>query len=270
MRRIILAIPIACACLGLSRQSSDSTPKTFWKLTWRDEFSDASLDLSKWSFVTGGNGFGNHELETYTGRPSNVYLDNGMLVIKALREEHTGADGISRPYTSGRLTTRGRFAQACGRFEARIQIPYGQGIWPAFWMMGDGNAQWPDRGEIDIMEHIGREPETVHGTIHGPGYSGSHGIGAPFSLPHGRKFADEFHVFAVEWEPQSIRWFVDDRLYQTTTPADLPPGTKWVYDHPFYLLLNLAIGGDWPGNPDETTVFPQMMRVDYVRVYQRR
>ena len=270
MRRFVLAVPVVCVAFALARQSSDPAANPTWKLTWQDEFSGSRLDLSKWSFVTGGNGFGNHELQAYTDRPSNVYLENGMLVIKAQREEYTAADGIARQYTSGRLTTSGKFAQAYGRFEARIRIPYGQGIWPAFWMMGDGNTPWPGRGEIDVMENIGREPDTVHGTIHGPGYSGSHGIGAPSLLPLGRRFTDDFHIFAVEWEPQTIRWFADDHLYKTTTPADLPAGAKWVYDHPFYLLLNLAVGGDWPGNPDETTVFPQMMRIDYVRVYQRR
>jgi beta-glucanase (GH16 family) len=141
-------------------------------------------------------------------------------------------------------------------------------MWPAFWMLGDGNTKWPDRGEIDIMENIGREPATVHGTIHGPGYSGSQGIGKPFSLPRG-SFFDDFHVFAIEWEPNVIRWYVDDRLYNVLTPAALPAGARWVYDHPFYLLLNLAVGGKWPGNPDQTTTFPQSMYVDYVRVWTR-
>jgi beta-glucanase (GH16 family) len=266
MQRFALLIPVALLAFA---QSSD-TSKSHRKLTWQDEFSGDRLDPAKWSIITGGNGFGNHELESYTGRPANIYLDHGMLVIKAVREDYTGADGIARSYTSGRIATHNRFSQTYGRFEARIKIPYGQGIWPAFWMMGEGNARWPDRGEIDIMENIGREPDTVHGTVHGPGYSGPQGIGAPFSLPQGQRFADDFHVYAVEWGPEAIRWFVDDHLYKTTTPADLPPAAQWVYNHPFYLLLNLAIGGDWPGNPNETTVFPQMMLVDYVRVYERQ
>jgi beta-glucanase (GH16 family) len=134
-------------------------------------------------------------------------------------------------------------------------------------MLGEG--KWPDAGEIDIMENIGKEPGTVHGTIHGPGYSGGKGIGKPFSLPAGRKFADGFHVYAVEWEPGEIRWYVDEDLYETVTPASLPAGTHWAFDHPFYLLLNVAVGGNWPGDPDSTTPFPQTMYVDYVRVYQR-
>jgi beta-glucanase (GH16 family) len=119
------------------------------------------------------------------------------------------------------------------------------------------------------MENIGREPSTVHGTIHGPGYSGSKGIGAPFILPPGQRFFDDFHVYAVEWEPNAIRWYVDGTMYQSVGPSDLPAGAKWVYDHPFHLLLNLAVGGNWPGDPDATTLFPQTMVVDYVRVYRR-
>jgi beta-glucanase (GH16 family) len=128
---------------------------------------------------------------------------------------------------------------------------------------------WPACGEIDIMENIGKEPGMVHGTIHGPGYSGEKGIGAPYTVSGKQKFADDFHLFAVEWEPAVIRFYVDKDLYATVIPADLPKGSKWVYDHPFFLLLNVAVGGDWPGSPDPTTVFPQTMLVDYVRVYRR-
>ena len=157
------------------------------------------------------------------------------------------------------------------QLEARLRIPFGQGVWPAFWMLGENIKQvgWPVCGEIDIMENIGREPSTIHGTIHGPGYSGGSGIGAPYSLPRNRRFADGFHVFAVEWEPAAIRFYADGALYKTTTPADLPAGARWVYDHPFFLILNLAVGGDWPGNPDASTTFPQTLQVDYVRVYRR-
>lgn len=245
-----------------------------WTLVWSDEFNlpdGSSPDASKWNLVTGGNGFGNAELESYTNRPQNAEIQNGNLVITALKETYTGADMVSHDYTSARLNTSNKFAQAYGRFEARIKIPYGQGMWPAFWLLGSdiSTKGWPTCGEIDIMENIGREPSIVHGTIHGPGYSGGKGIGSPFSFPDSRKFADDFHVYAVEWSPKEIKFFVDDNLYATRTPADLPPGTKWVYDHPFFILLNLAVGGKWPGNPDASTVFPQQMLVDYVRVYQR-
>jgi len=245
-----------------------------WKLVWSDEFTGtngSAVDGSKWVSEAGGGGWGNNELESYTGRLENAFQQDGNLVIKLVHEKYTGADGIARDYTSARLKTQGKFSQAYGRFEARIKIPRGQGIWPAFWMLGDDidKPGWPDCGEIDIMENIGKEPALVHGTIHGPGYSGANGIGSAYALPGGERFADDFHIFAVEWEPGAIRFYVDDHLYATRTPDDLPKETKWVYDHPFFLLLNLAVGGGWPGSPDETTVFPQRMLVDYVRVYQR-
>lgn len=245
-----------------------------WKLVWSDEFNGpngSAVDASKWVSETGGGGWGNDELESYTARLENAVQENGNLVIKVRQEKYTGKDGVARDYTSARLKTLGRFSQTYGRFEARMKIPRGQGIWPAFWMLGVDidKPGWPACGEIDIMENIGKEPALVHGTIHGPGYSGANGIGSPFALPAGQRFADDFHLFAVEWEPNAIRFYVDDHLYATRTPADLPKGTKWVYDHPFFLLLNVAVGGGWPGNPDATSVFPQTMLVDYVRVYER-
>ena len=245
-----------------------------WSLVWSDEFdgpNGSPVDSSKWSFNIGGNGWGNNELETYTNRLANSDLEGGRLAIKAIKETFTGPDNITRNYTSARLLTKNKFSQAYGRFEARIKIPYGQGIWPAFWMLGDNidTAQWPNCGEIDIMENIGKEPSIVHGTFHGPGYSGGNGVSAAYTLPSGQKFSDDFHTFAVEWEPNVMRFYVDGLLYKTRTPADLPAGTSWVFDHPFFIILNVAVGGGWPGNPDATTVFPQQMLVDYVRVYQR-
>jgi beta-glucanase (GH16 family) len=230
------------------------------------------VDATKWVAEVGGHGWGNQELEYYTDRAKNAHLSgDGTLVIEAWRESFTGRDGTVRDYTSARLKTQEHFEQAYGRFEARLQIPRGQGMWPAFWMLGaDIRARgWPDCGEIDVMENIGREPATVHGTIHGPGYSGAGSISGDYSLPAGQHFADAFHVFAVEWDrdPPAIRWYVDDTLYETRTPADLPAGARWIYDHPFFVILNVAVGGSWPGDPDATTIFPQTMRVDYVRVY---
>jgi beta-glucanase (GH16 family) len=251
-------------------------PAPGWELAWSDEFNGPNgsppPDASKWIFDIGGNGWGNNELEYYTGRLQNVHQQDGNLVIKVLAEKLTGADGVTRNYTSARLKTQTKFAQAYGRFEARIKIPRGQGIWPAFWMLGNDidKVGWPQCGEIDIMENIGKEPALVHGTIHGPGYSGDHGIGAPFALPSKANFADDFHIYAVEWEPKAIRFYVDDHLYETRTPSDLPAGAKWVYDHPFFLLLNVAVGGGWSGSPDATSVYPQTMLVDYVRVYRRQ
>jgi beta-glucanase (GH16 family) len=266
---VLLVVTHAAAQTPVTKSESPA-----WKLTWSDEFNGANgsaVDASKWVAESGGGGWGNDELEYYTTRLDNARQQDGNLVIKVLQEKYTGADGVTRNYTSARLKTLGKFSQAYGRFEARIKIPRGQGIWPAFWMLGDDidKTGWPTCGEIDIMENIGKEPALVHGTIHGPGYSGEHGIGAPYRLSTNQIFADDFHVFAVEWGPNAIRFYVDDHLYTTTTPADLPKGAKWVYDHPFFLLLNVAVGGGWPGSPDASSVFPQTMLVDYVRVYER-
>lgn len=245
-----------------------------WVLTWNDEFSDSngsSPDPAKWVMETGGNGWGNSELETYTARPQNAHQEDGHLVITAINETYTGTDGITRNYTSARMKTAGLFTQAYGRFEARIKVPAGQGMWPAFWMLGQniGTAGWPGCGEIDIMENVGFEPAKVHGSAHGPGYSGGHPLTGTYTLQSG-SFSDDFHVFALEWEPTALRFYVDDVLYETHTPADLPAGTTWVFDHPFFLLLNVAVGGSWPGSPNSSTVFPQTMLVDYVRVYSPR
>ena len=244
-----------------------------WTLIWNDEFNEpngAGVNPQKWTMETGGWGWGNNELEYYTNRLQNAFLEDGSLVIKAINETYTGTDSVTRNYTSARLKTQDKFAQAYGRFEARMKIPYGQGIWPAFWMLGSDIPQigWPRCGEIDIMENIGKEPSTVHGTVHGPGYSGGSGIGAAYTLPNGERFADAYHTYVIEWQPELIRWYVDGNLYKTVTKNDLPSGAAWVFNHPFFLLLNVAVGGSWPGNPDASTVFPQMMLVDYVRVYQ--
>jgi len=240
-------------------------------LTWSDEFNGrdgSGPDSSKWISESGGSGWGNGELEYYTPRRKNVRQEKGNLVIEAHKERFTGPDGIRRDYTSARLQTEGRFSQRYGRFEARIQIPSGQGVWPAFWMLGDDfrSVGWPDCGEIDIMENVGSEPATIHGTLNGPGYSGAHPLTTAYALPRGQ-FTDAFHTFAVEWDPQAIRFYVDGKLYSTKTPADIPKGQRWVYDHPFFIVLNLAVGGNMPGSPDHSTVLPQRMLVDYVRVY---
>ena len=242
------------------------------KLIWSDEFNgtDGSLpDASKWTIETGGGGFGNHELESYTDGPANVEQRGGNLVITARKERFTGKDGIQRDYTSARLQTKTHFAQTYGRFEARMKLPSGKGIWPAFWLLGNDidSTHWPGCGEIDIMETIG-DPHVMYSTIHGPGYSGKNGISAKFPLPAGEAVNDGFHVYAVEWTPERLRFFFDDHLIVERTPKDLPAGARWAYDHPFFILLNLAIGGDWPGNPNEQTGFPQQMLVDYVRVYE--
>jgi beta-glucanase (GH16 family) len=264
----LLGISLRLIAASGGRQASSS-----WELVWSDEFDrpDGSTpDPKKWKHDIGGNGWGNRELEYYTDRPTNSSVREGKLRITAIRENYTGADRVARQYTSARLKTLGTFTQAYGKFAARIQIPRGQGMWPAFWMLGGDIEKngWPQCGEIDIMENIGREPSTVHGSMHGPGYSGDDGFTSIFHFPAGVKFADDFHEFAVEWEPGSARFFVDDHQYAEFKPSQLPAGKKWVFDHPFFLLLNVAVGGDWPGPPDATTQFPQSMLVDYVRVYK--
>jgi beta-glucanase (GH16 family) len=271
---LVATLFAAAACGGAqsaARPPSSPSPEPSgpWQLSWSDEFDgDGPPDPGKWVHDLGGNGWGNNELQTYTDRAENAVRRGGMLVITARQETFRGSDGTERPYTSARLKTLGTFSQAYGKFEARMKIPRGQGIWPAFWMLGDQitTAGWPACGEIDIMENIGKEPNTVHGTIHGPGYSGGQAIGAAFGGP---VFADAFHVFTIEWEPNVLRWYVDGTLYQTRTPSDLPAGAQWVFDWPHFLLLNVAVGGNWPGNPDATTTFPQELAVDWVRVYKR-
>jgi beta-glucanase (GH16 family) len=245
-----------------------------WQLIWHDEFegrSGSKPDKRKWTPELGGGGWGNQELEYYTDH--NAYQDGkGHLVIEARLENPVSYSFWYGPcsFTSARLITKGKFTLTYGRVEARIKIPSGQGIWPAFWMLGQDIdvVGWPKCGEIDIMENIGREPATIHGTIHGPNYAGD-GIGESYSLEEGR-FGDHFHLFAAEWDPTQISFFVDGNAYFTVTRAAVEQQGNWVFDHPFYLLLNIAVGGGWPGDPDSSSTYPQSLLVDYVRVYRRR
>ncbi len=267
----LIAFVVVCNFV-VAAQNKDRT------LTFSDEFNklkNSPVDASKWMAEIGGEGWGNNELQYYTNLSENAYHDgNGSLVIKVLEKElpeETFKCWYGKcKYTSARLITKEKFDQKYGRFEARIKIPKGQGMWSAFWMLGDNfdKVGWAKCGEIDIMENIGREPKTIHGTVHGPGYEGANGIGTSYQLPNTPIFADDFHIYAVEWKKNEIKWFVDGKLYQKLTPKSLPKGKKWVYDHPFFMLLNLAIGGNWGGEPDEKTVFPQEMQIDYVRVYK--
>ena len=263
IRAIALAIPFAVGGCG-GPGASPTTPTPPGPQSWSDEFNGASgvlPDPTKWTYDLGGGGWGNRELETYTDQPENVHLDgSGHLVIHAARE--------SAGYSSARIKTKGLFTPQYGHIEARIRLPFGQGIWPAFWMLGANYpaTPWPDCGEIDIMENVGREPSVNHGSAHGPGYSGGSSISTVYTLPGGAKFSDDFHVFAIDWAPQSIAWSVDGNVYRTIRPGSLPAGAPWVFDKPFYLILNVAVGGTFPGNPNGTTEFPQEMIVDYVRV----
>ena len=264
MRISVLAICLAC----IPAIYAADAPFKNWKLVWSDEFNgpaNTPPDPAKWGYDLGAGGWGNAELETYTGKLENAAEDGaGHLIIRAIKQ----ANGA---ITSARLKSQGHFAATYGKIAVRMKIPFGQGVWPAFWMLGreSENNKWPAVGEIDVVENIGKEPSVVHGTVHGPGYSGAHSIGSAFKLPGNPPLSDDFHEYAVVWDPNSIEFFLDNQSYFVVTPASLPSGADWVFDHPFYLLLNLAIGGNWPGNPDQTTVFPQSMIVDWVRVWER-
>ncbi|MFF0290944.1 family 16 glycosylhydrolase [Streptomyces sp. NPDC005262] len=261
------AAPAGAAPLPEPRVAAAAAATTF-----SDDFNGpagSAVDGSKWQTETGDN-VNNHERQFYTAGNSNAALDGqGNLVITA-RKDNPGNYQCwygRCEYTSARLNTAGKFTSTYGHVETRMKIPRGQGMWPAFWMLGDdlGSVGWPNSGEIDIMENVGFEPGTVHGTIHGPGYSGSGGIGAGYSLPGGQAFADAFHTFAVDWAPDSITWSVDGNVYQRRTPADLG-GKSWVFNKPFFIIMNLAVGGYWPGDPDGSTAFPKQLVVDYVHV----
>jgi beta-glucanase (GH16 family) len=280
--RILLTVFVSlilflCGCRPIAiRDAPPPIPPFPWALVWSDEFSakdGSSPDPAQWTYDLGGKGWGNRELESYTNSKANAHIEKGNLVITAQKETYTGADGITRDYTSARLKTQGLFVQTYGRIEARIKIPEGQGMWPAFWMLGEDipTVGWPKCGEIDIMENIGKEPATIHGSLHGPSTTGrTSDLTAIFSLPGGDNFADDFHLYAVEWEPDTVRFYVDSDLYATFRSSDWPAGGTWVFNHPFFIILNLAVGGDWPGSPDAATKFPQTMLVDYVRVYTKR
>lgn len=241
-------------------------------LVWNDEFD--SLDLGNWSFETGGGGWGNNELQYYTGgQNASIQYDgqanSNVLVIEARQEGGHDCWYGACQYTSTRMITSGKREFQYGRIEARIKLPQTQGIWPAFWMLGNdvfSGTGWPDSGEIDIMEHVGYEPTLTHGALHGPGYSGN----TPITGTHdvGESVDANYHVYAVEWDSNGVRWFVDGNQFYSATRAQVEQYGNWVYDHPFFILLNVAVGGDWPGSPDGSSSFPQRMYVDYVRVYQ--
>ena len=244
-------------------------------LIWSEEFNGpagSSPNPNNWNFDAGGKGWGNGELESYTSRPQNAELDGkGNLDITAHAESYVGSDGIPRQYTSARLQTLHKFQFQYGLVEARIQVPAGKGMWPAFWLLGDeGYASehaWPDCGEIDAMEVLGSEPNVVHGTLHADWpWAPKDGMGGRAESP--KPLSAGFHVYGVEWAPERISFLLDGATYQTITPTDLPHGAPWPFDHPFFLLLNLAVGGDWPGAPNASTHFPAHMLVDWVRVWQ--
>jgi beta-glucanase (GH16 family) len=237
------------------------------QLIWSDEFDGTALDTTRWSYDIGHGcpdlcGWGNSEEQYYTDAPENIKVENGLLVITA-REDSVGGED----YSSAKIKSQWKGDFRYGRFEARMKFPTTQGMWPAFWMLPTESAYgiWPQSGEMDIVEMIGRNPGQAVGTVH-TGFPYAYNSGY-YDLPPGQIFADNFHVFAMEWEPDTITWFVDGIQYHQLTPSDIGPWAPFQED--FYLILNLAVGGNWPGDPDATTVLPQTLEVDYVRVYNR-
>ncbi|SHG21367.1 glycoside hydrolase family 16 protein [Flagellimonas flava] len=259
---VMVLLLAVCGC----ETDEDQTVATLTNLVLSEEFdSDGAPNPAVWGYDIGrgpnGDGWGNQELQYYTDRSDNVEVQNGVLLITARQESFEGAS-----YTSARLLTKDLFEQKFGRFEARIRLPYGQGIWPAFWMLGadiDENP-WPAAGEIDIMEYRGQQPTVLVGSVHGPGYSGGDAISKEFILENDR-FDTGFHIFGIEWGPDYVNFYVDDFLYNRITPEDVTG--PWVFDKPFFILMNLAVGGSFVGAPNAETEFPQTMLVDYVRVY---
>jgi beta-glucanase (GH16 family) len=253
--------------------TTDAGTYANWVLSWSDEFNaeaGTKPDPTYWSYDLGGGGWGVGQLQTYTNNAANAETDGlGNLGISAI-EDNKGN------FTSARIKTQGKFQQAYGRFEIRAKVVTGNGMWPAFWMLGDdfNTAGWPQCGEIDIMEVRGSNPYNTGGSLHGPGYSGMHPLSRSFTLPEGGPtLSDDFHIYAIEWEVGVVRFYVDDTLFETRTPADIPLDaggpSHWVYDHPFFILINVGIGGMPPWGPPTGTTFPQTMLIDYVRVYER-
>lgn len=261
-------VAIACVALIMSCNPDETqVVAQFQTISMHDEFSDdgaPNSDIWGYDIGTGNNGWGNNELQYYTDRAANVVVENGMLKITAVKEAYEGA-----AYTSARLLTKGKFEQKYGRFEARIKLPWGQGMWPAFWMLGSDfdTVGWPQCGEIDIMENRGSEPTIIGGSLHGPGYSAGNSLTKAYELTNDR-FDTGFHVFGIEWGEDYVNYYVDGVLYNQITRADVEEVKgQWVFDQPFFIIINLAVGGNYGGPPNDATVFPQEMLVDYVRVF---
>jgi len=266
LNRVIILSAVLLTSLGCSF-SEEQTVTNFNEITMQDEFdTDGAPNSNIWDYDIGtrGDGWGNNELQYYTDRPKNVTVQNGYLLITAIQEDFEGSS-----YTSARILSKDKFEQQYGRFEARIKTPYGQGMWPAFWMLGANSDEviWPACGEIDIMEVRGQEPTILFGSVHGPGYSAGEAITKRYDLLDERVDSD-FHIYGIEWGPDYVNFYIDDVLYNQITPSDLPDQNNWVFDQPFYIIINLAVGGSFVGPPNEETEFPQTLLVDYVRAYK--
>lgn len=239
-----------------------------YALAWADEFNGPSLNLADWSFENGDGcpnicGWGNNELEYYTDRADNLFFQDGKMIIEAKKENYAGKN-----YTSSKILTRGKKIFRYARIDVRAKLPKGKGIWPAFWLLPQNSVfgGWPKSGEIDLMEMIGHEPNKTYGTLHfGPG-PGSTQLGRSYTLPSGI-FNNEFHVFSIEWKQDQIKWLVDGVVYSTYSITDFG-ANNYPFNEDFFLIVNMAVGGNWPGNPDPTTYLPQWLILDYIRVYQ--
>lgn len=266
-------LTVSSLAFGQSDSRNTTTLDPKWKLIWNDEFETSTLglpDSTKWLVSQETGHPSNNELQYYTNRTQNIRIENGILIFQAHKENFTGPNGASRAYTSARISTTGLFTVQYGRIEARLKLPTGQGLWPAFWMLGANydSTPWPACGEIDIMENLGSDSKTSYGTIHGPGYAGSEGVGKSITVES--NFSEKFHVFAVEWTAEDMKFYIDDFMYSHLKKEDVLKIGPWVFDAPQVLILNLAVGGWWPGKPNESTVFPNQMEIDYVRVYKER
>jgi len=269
---IAAALMLHCSLLGsagckkegptspLQVTATDSTARTGWTLAWHDEFDGPNVDLTRWNYEVNGDGGGNNELQYYTSAPTNSWIEQGWLVIRANKEGYLG-----KQYTSARMNTNAKGDWLYGRIDVRAQLPSGKGLWPAIWLLPTDwvYGSWPASGEIDIMELLGDTPGKIYGTMHWGTDAAHHlSIGGSYTLPGGKSFASAFHLFSLEWSADSLKWFVDNIPFHAEGSG--PP-----FDKRFHLILNVAVGGNWPGSPDATTVFPQHMIVDYVRVYAK-
>jgi beta-glucanase (GH16 family) len=241
-----------------------------WNLVWSDEFEEPTIDLEKWSFQIGNGcpnlcGWGNNELQYYTDREQNAFIEDGQLIIRAARERYEGF-----AYTSARMISKDKGDFRFGRIEARAKLPEGKGIWPAIWMLPTDEVygSWAASGEIDIMEMVGHEPNTIHGTVHYNQWPNNKYLGDDY--PATPDLSEEFHTYAITWEKDSIYWWFDDTNYFSIHEGKLPQAEQYPFNERFYLILNLAVGGNWPGSPDGTTRFPQQLAIDYIRIYQRK